>query len=96
MHGSKPFKNEDKPDNDNITWDNVESRNLSNYKKLTQKRKDTYFLFIFFWSKGIILKFNITELFCFLIWNIFAAFEVTAMACDMFFWRKMKKSNFSA
>ena len=52
MHGSKPFKNEDKPDNDNITWDNVESRNLSNYKKLTQKRKDTYFYLFFSGQKG--------------------------------------------
>ena len=45
---------------------------------LTQKRKDTYFSFAFFCSKGIILQLNIIEFFGFLIRNFFAAFEMAA------------------
>ena len=59
---------------------------------LTQKRNDTYFLLKFFWPKGLIFKFNITEFFCFLIKNIFAAFEVAAKSCIIFL-DKMQKNK---
>ena len=41
--------------------------------------------YFFFWSKGIIFKFNVTELFCFLIRTMCAAFEVaaTCKSCDI-------------
>ena len=45
-------------------------------------KKDSIFFFFF--------KFNITELFCFLIRDMFAAFGVAAKLCDMFFGKKCK------
>ena len=63
---------------------------------LQKEMKHIFYCFVFFWSKGIYFKFNIAELFCFLILNICAAFEVATKSCVIFFWRKVQKSHFGA
>ena len=66
----------------NLCYKKVQNKNIhilfihKHFSILTQKRDDTYFLLDFWWSKWIIFKFNIAELFSSLYCILWQLFEV--------------------
>ena len=71
-------------------WPELLFENLTQYYTNSKRNDTDMFVVNFFWSKGIIFKFSVTELFCFLIRNILQHLK-WLLNLALMFWIKMQK-----